>query len=261
MYDDADPTADIWAQRPGPDVLPTLLCDNPERWKQLWEMPADEDPVEWGIYLTRAMEAAARFLFPMGNTGIAKRLYRIRQPTLLVNGANDRVIPALIPTALRDAPRWACCNANHRRRRAPRRTSISPPNSRGRSTHFSSTNNTEATHPEAGSHGICTLRSDGQGRVDHRRQQRHRARHGRRYCAGRRRRLHLGHECRQERRRASNTSPDTVPASPRMSATWRTGCRCHRIRRIARNARPHRRLLRQRRYRGARRRFRSDAVR
>ncbi len=94
MYDDADPTTDIWAQRPGPDVLPTLLCNAPDQWKQLWEMPSGEDPVEWGIYLTRAMEAAARYLFPMGNTGIAKRLYRIHQPTLLVKGADDRVIPA-----------------------------------------------------------------------------------------------------------------------------------------------------------------------
>jgi pimeloyl-ACP methyl ester carboxylesterase len=94
MYEDADPTTDIWAQRPGPDVLPTLLCNEPEHWKRLWEMPEEEDPVEWGIYLTRAMEAAARYLFPMGNTGIAKRLYRIQQPVLLVNGADDRVIPA-----------------------------------------------------------------------------------------------------------------------------------------------------------------------
>jgi pimeloyl-ACP methyl ester carboxylesterase len=94
MYDDADPTTDIWAQRPGPDVLPALLCNAPENWTRLWEMPAGEDAVEWGINLTRAMEAAARFLFPMGNTGVAKRLYRVRQPTLLVNGANDRVIPA-----------------------------------------------------------------------------------------------------------------------------------------------------------------------
>ena len=94
MFDAAEPTADIWAQRPGPDVLPALLCNEPERWTQLWQMPPDEDAVEWGIYLTRAMEAAARFLFPMGNTGISKRLYRVHQPTLLVNGANDRVIPA-----------------------------------------------------------------------------------------------------------------------------------------------------------------------
>ena len=40
------------------------------------------------------MEAAARFLFPFGETGVAKRLHRIVQPTLLVRGAADRVIPA-----------------------------------------------------------------------------------------------------------------------------------------------------------------------
>jgi len=94
IYDAADPTADIWAQRPGPDVLPTLLCSDADQWKRQWQMPPGEDPVEWGLHLTRSMEAAARFLFPMGNTGIEKRLYRVRQPTLLVRGADDRVMPA-----------------------------------------------------------------------------------------------------------------------------------------------------------------------
>lgn len=95
IHDEREPTTDLWAQPPGPDVLPALLCDDPSRWKSLWQMPDGEDPVEWGLYLTRAMEAAARYLFPMGNTGIEKRLYRIVQPTLLVRGANDRVVPAI----------------------------------------------------------------------------------------------------------------------------------------------------------------------
>lgn len=94
IYDDTDPTTDIWAQRPGPDVLPTLFCKDPTQWKRQWEMPAGEDALEWGICLTRSMEAAARFLFPMGNTGVGKRLYRVRQPTLLVRGAEDQVMPA-----------------------------------------------------------------------------------------------------------------------------------------------------------------------
>jgi pimeloyl-ACP methyl ester carboxylesterase len=93
IYDDAHPTADLWAQRPGPEVLPSLLCNEPQRWMSQWRMRDGEDPVEWGLYLTRAMEAAARFLFPMGNTGIEKRLYRVTQPTLLIRGADDRVMP------------------------------------------------------------------------------------------------------------------------------------------------------------------------
>jgi pimeloyl-ACP methyl ester carboxylesterase len=93
IYEDAHPTADLWAQRPGPDVLPNLLCNDPQRWMKQWQMPEGEDAVEWGLFLTRSMEAAARYLFPMGNTGIEKRLYRVTQPTLLIRGADDRVMP------------------------------------------------------------------------------------------------------------------------------------------------------------------------
>lgn len=102
-FDATDPSADIWAQPPGPDSIPALACANPERWKSIWEKPEDEDPVEWGILLTRAMEAAARFLFPLGDTGVVKRLGRIRQPVLLVRGAQDRVIPASHQAVFADA--------------------------------------------------------------------------------------------------------------------------------------------------------------
>lgn len=95
MFDEKQPPADLWAQVPGPDTLPTLLCAKPDAWKQLWQKPADVDPVEWGILLTRSMEAAARYLFPMGNTRIEKRLHRVTVPTLLVRGAADKVMPAI----------------------------------------------------------------------------------------------------------------------------------------------------------------------
>lgn len=92
-FDERDPSADIWAQPPGPDSLPQLLCRQPQAWEALWEMPEGEDPVEWRILLGRAMEAAARYLFPMGDTRISRRLRRIDQPALLIRGADDRVIP------------------------------------------------------------------------------------------------------------------------------------------------------------------------
>lgn len=94
-YDEAHPTADIWAQHPAPDTIPKLLCNHPERFASLWEMPQGDDPVEWQIVRTRATEAAARFLFPLGNTGVLKRLHRISAPTLLLRGSDDRVMPAI----------------------------------------------------------------------------------------------------------------------------------------------------------------------
>lgn len=92
-FDASQPSADIWAQRPGPDSIPSLVCADAQRWKSLWAKPDGEDPVEWGILSTRAMEAAARFLFPLGKTGVVTRLGRVCQPTLLVRGAADGVLP------------------------------------------------------------------------------------------------------------------------------------------------------------------------
>jgi pimeloyl-ACP methyl ester carboxylesterase len=95
IFDPAHPSADIWAQPIMPDPQPELLCARPEAWKALWARPEHVDVEEWTVTRARAMEAAARFLFPLGATGIDKRLSRIIQPTLLIRGADDRVMPAL----------------------------------------------------------------------------------------------------------------------------------------------------------------------
>jgi pimeloyl-ACP methyl ester carboxylesterase len=91
LYDESEPTADPWAQRP--DELPPLLCVHPERFVAELAPPADADPVEAQIVATRGLEAAARLLWPTGDLGLRKRLHRIAAPTLLVWGAADRVVP------------------------------------------------------------------------------------------------------------------------------------------------------------------------
>ena len=55
--------------------------------------PVGADPVEWGIVQVRAMEAAARLLWPTCDRGLRKRLHRIQIPTLLGWGEADRVVP------------------------------------------------------------------------------------------------------------------------------------------------------------------------
>lgn len=91
LYDEAEPPADPWAQRA--DRLPGLLCADPEAWMALKAVPEGANSVEWPIEQTRANEAAARFLWPLGNTGLAKRLPLITAPTLLIWGEQDRVMP------------------------------------------------------------------------------------------------------------------------------------------------------------------------
>ena len=91
VCDEAEPVADLWAQRPG--ELPAMVCAEPERFRAAVAAPEGEDPVEAEVLLLRAHEAAARLLWPLGDTGLAKRLPRFRGPVLLVWGEEDRVVP------------------------------------------------------------------------------------------------------------------------------------------------------------------------
>ena len=91
IYREDDPTESLFAQRP--DDVPGLLCANPEIYTKLKEEPAGANSVEWALEQTRANEAAARFLWPLGDTRLARRLPLLKTPTLLLWGAEDRVIP------------------------------------------------------------------------------------------------------------------------------------------------------------------------
>lgn len=92
LFEEADPVADVWAQRP--EQIPALLCARPEAFVAELAPPEGVEAVEWQIEQVRASEAAARLLWPTLDLGLRKRLHRIAVPTLLVWGAADRVLPA-----------------------------------------------------------------------------------------------------------------------------------------------------------------------
>ncbi len=91
LFDEKDPPTDPWAQRA--DAVPGLMCADPEVWKALKAMPEGANSIEWPIEQTRASEAAARIFWPLGNTRLEKRLPLIAAPTLLLWGAQDRIMP------------------------------------------------------------------------------------------------------------------------------------------------------------------------
>ena len=91
LFDEKEPVTDPWAQR-ALDV-PGLLCADPELWNQLKAEPEGANSPEWSIEQVRANEAAARIFWPLGNTRLEKRLPLITAPTLLIWGAEDRLVP------------------------------------------------------------------------------------------------------------------------------------------------------------------------
>jgi pimeloyl-ACP methyl ester carboxylesterase len=91
LFDEAVPSGDPFAYRPG--QAGEMLCATKAHFDEFTARPQDADPVEWTVVQTRAMESAARILWPIGDTGLARRLHRITSPTLLVWGEQDAVLP------------------------------------------------------------------------------------------------------------------------------------------------------------------------
>ena len=91
LFDPADPSTDIFAQPA--NGLSALLCRDPARFEAHVALSDGADPVEWTVQQVRAQETAARLLWPVGDTRLARRLHRVTGPTLLVFGGHDRVLP------------------------------------------------------------------------------------------------------------------------------------------------------------------------
>jgi pimeloyl-ACP methyl ester carboxylesterase len=84
------PIPHFWARKNAD--FQAMLCVNQDELKRVQAAPEDENPVEWNIVLSRAIAAGSRLLWPMCDLGLAKRLHRIKCPTLVAIGDEDRIV-------------------------------------------------------------------------------------------------------------------------------------------------------------------------
>jgi pimeloyl-ACP methyl ester carboxylesterase len=91
LFDAKAPATDPWAQKQ--DDIAGLMTAQPEIYRALKQMPSGANSIEWPIEQTRAAEAAARIFWPLGNTRLERRLPLIKAPTLILWGAEDRLLP------------------------------------------------------------------------------------------------------------------------------------------------------------------------
>jgi pimeloyl-ACP methyl ester carboxylesterase len=92
LFDASEPVADLWARRANEQAA-TFSARSEAFAREVLAPPAGADETEHRIAVTRALEAAARLLWPMGDRGLAKRLHRVRSDTLLVWGERDAIVP------------------------------------------------------------------------------------------------------------------------------------------------------------------------
>jgi pimeloyl-ACP methyl ester carboxylesterase len=103
LWNDRYPVADLFGVPTG--EVPTLLYADPSLAPGSGPTP----DIEKTISLVRGMTTVARFLWPIPDRGLSRRLRRIKAPTLIVHGAEDRFVPvqyadefvALLPNATR----------------------------------------------------------------------------------------------------------------------------------------------------------------
>ena len=91
LYDVAEPTRDMFALQP--KEAASMFAANPDLYMAQLAVPEGEHPVTWSMMVVRGNTAAARFLWPLGDTRLATRLRRIVAPTLVIWGARDRLLP------------------------------------------------------------------------------------------------------------------------------------------------------------------------
>lgn len=100
LWDDARPVADLFA-RPYPTIdrilwlggTPTGAMASGSASPR--PQPAQSsDQVEALVTIARGMTAVAKFLWPIPDKGLRRRLYRIRARTLIVAGTDDAFVPA-----------------------------------------------------------------------------------------------------------------------------------------------------------------------
>jgi pimeloyl-ACP methyl ester carboxylesterase len=100
LWRDDAPVTDLFGLEIG-ELLPFLFHDMTSpgavAMSQLTKLMSDKDDksdaqVEQLIALLMGFRTAAKFLFPVPETGLERRLWRIRVPTLVLWGAQDRFI-------------------------------------------------------------------------------------------------------------------------------------------------------------------------
>ena len=78
-----------------PESIPGLLFNNPDAAgpQRMFAPPSPERALDVAVNTIWAMGCVAKFLWPLPDRGLSKRLHRVSTPTLVIWGEDDALIP------------------------------------------------------------------------------------------------------------------------------------------------------------------------
>jgi pimeloyl-ACP methyl ester carboxylesterase len=94
LWLDDDPGVDVFAT-PATELRAVLFRDpkSAAAKKTMPELDDEEERAQQSLERARALSAVAKFLWPIPDKGLRKRLHRITAPTLVVMGSDDKLVP------------------------------------------------------------------------------------------------------------------------------------------------------------------------
>lgn len=96
LWRDDAPVMDIFTMSPEETAAAAWHDPQGELAKRYTTAPEDPEQVAIAtIDRTRALAAAGKFLWPIPDKGLKKRIHRIKAPTLIIWGASDKLVPAV----------------------------------------------------------------------------------------------------------------------------------------------------------------------
>ena len=117
LWLDHDPGVDYFAT-PIDELRGVLFADpNSDAAKSI--LPEPKDDLERGTQIierVRSLATVGKFLWPIPDKGLKKRMPRITAPTLVIVGENDKIVPASYGRRIRH-PHPQRIHAHHSRRR------------------------------------------------------------------------------------------------------------------------------------------------
>lgn len=101
LWNDEQPVADLFAV-PYADVAQVLFHDPSKANLASDGSDTEERDVERAVALAQAMTTVAKYLWPIPDRGLRRRLHRIQAPTLIAFGEQDAFVPASYGEAFAD---------------------------------------------------------------------------------------------------------------------------------------------------------------
>jgi pimeloyl-ACP methyl ester carboxylesterase len=129
LWDDANPVVDLFAISL-PELAAAMYADTDSDaavaiatapQARMTEVDPDTEEgqatIHYLVERAKSMSTAAKYLWPIPNRGLSKRLHRVRQPALIIWGESDGIIPPIyadhFATQLPDASVKIVANAAH----------------------------------------------------------------------------------------------------------------------------------------------------